>query len=245
MKIQESVVRKLSIEGANGLDQVSACFETLEANSGRFSVSCREKKWSSTLYGLREGESIEEFLQRCEAGFLARRLAPETSDPVFDPEALQAKCKRAVLRERRTHRVSSHVARNLFESIEGMELKDDPWNYAGLLGRILGEDWFRGLPKKPNPEYPFLIRIIEAVQAALRLREAGVSASAPEIDRLRGVVSTLAGALSSVSQSIEETAAVPDGAIRGDIFMREGQETVHGFIKRTLEMTKPKLKIVA
>ena len=173
MKTTESKVRKIKIEEIDGLDPVSVYLEDFEPGKGKITISCYSQTWSS--YWPAMGGTISEFFRRANNDYLSENLGGPNRY-VVDEDKSKDWLKKELIQKRRNEDVWNYEAREMFEEIEGIE---DPEKWAaedGPLSKLLfeGEWWNADFPKKENPDYTYLCRIIDTVKEVLKDRKESV-----------------------------------------------------------------------
>lgn len=173
MKITETMVRRLTISEVDGLDPIRVMLEDIGPGQGRINIECWGQSWANFWGGMGD-DTIAEFFASSPVQYLAGKLCGDLSPDVFDPEHLKDTLKREVITERRKGLVSGGYARERFNTIEELDLpetEEQLWGIARQMAEIIGEEWWYCIPKKPNPDYIYLTRIIKTVQHALRISE--------------------------------------------------------------------------
>lgn len=147
MKIKKSEVTKLLLTEVEALDPISVFLEDFEPRQGKVTIECYGKSWSSYWGGMGD-RTISEFFLSCDEHYIAKNLSDIKSE-IFDIDKIRKDAE-----------------------LKGVECsRDDPWNDYEFLAEMYGSDpydWLNDLPKKSNPEYVYLCRIIKAVQTALQ-----------------------------------------------------------------------------
>lgn len=195
MKIERSTVTKLTIDdlmSTHRLDPVTVYAEDLGPRRGKIIIECYGKSWSASWGGIGE-RTITEFFHSCSVDYLAKNLSDISAD-ITDSEVIKDSAKRAIFEQRRgryirsfrdpekmvrikRNEITADEARELYDEVDDTHFSDDGWGDAKLMEKVFGEEWWYRLPTKPNPDYQYLCRIIEAVQQALYM-ESSVKAAA-------------------------------------------------------------------
>lgn len=168
MRITETKVRGLEITGVPGLDPIRVTLEDLGPGQGRINIECYSKAWA-TCWGGMGKDTIAQFVTGCDEHYIAGKVS-STPSQIFDPEGLVEMLKREVVENRRKGLLTHEEARYRFNDIEELDLPDDVnamFHVAGI-EELMGPEWWYRLPKKENPDYAYMIRIIKTVQAALK-----------------------------------------------------------------------------
>jgi hypothetical protein len=173
VKIEESTVRKLRITEATALDPIDVILEDLGPRKGNIVITCYNKSWTAGWGGMGD-QTIAKFFCSVTVGYIAGNLSTGIQQSVFDPDGLTESLQRIVLKDRRRRNISGDEARETWGEIDEMGHPDNIeqcWYHSKLLVKLIGDEWWYGLPEKPNPDYVYLCRIINAVQEALRTLE--------------------------------------------------------------------------
>lgn len=181
MKITESTVRQIEISEVTRLDPIRVMLSDIGPGQGRINIECYGKSWASYWGGMGK-ETIAEFFTTCDEHYIAKNLASGLESDIFDPDNLVDALKKEVIADRKKHFDSKKEARARWTLIEELDLPEHEaqlWAITNQMQEIMGDEWWYRLPKKPNPDYQYLCRIIKAVQAALR-KAAGKCYYAPD-----------------------------------------------------------------
>ncbi|WP_211440956.1 hypothetical protein [Collimonas humicola] len=166
MQIEKSIVAQITITGAERLDPIRVCLEDIAPNKGRITISCYTKSWTA-YWGSMGERTIERFFCSCNEHYIAKNLDVGIDETIIDSESIKDGCKKRVITERRKRDISKDDARELCDEIEDAVVGDDGWSDPDLMQKVFGDEWWYALPTKPNPDYAYLCRIINAVQQAL------------------------------------------------------------------------------
>lgn len=151
MKINKRQVTALLLTELDSLDPVAVIAEDLGPNQGKITITCFGKAWTAYWGGMGTS-TIAEFFCGCDERYIAKNLS-DTKSSIYDIDAIRDAAEE-----------------------NGIECwRDDPWNDYEFMAKMYGSDmydWSDKLPKKANPEYRYLCRIIAAVQQALKPDEA-------------------------------------------------------------------------
>lgn len=178
MKIEQSHVVRLKITEVLGLDPISVFLEDLGPRRGKITIECYGKSWSAYWGGMGD-RTIAEFFCSCSVDYIAGNMTDERSS-IVDETSIEEGARRQIVKLRRGevlrngHRIgrceiTQEKARELWEDVDCANFGPDGWGESKLLGEIFGDEWWYSLPDKPNPNYQYLCRIIEAVQEGLRM----------------------------------------------------------------------------
>lgn len=120
---------------------------------------------------------LAQFLTSVSADYIANCLQRGIDEKVFDPDGVVKHAKSEIIKQRRARDLSEEDAREQYSEIEDQPIEDDPMRQPDLMQKVFGDEWWYRLPKKPNPDYVYLCRIITAVQQALKQEELQESAA--------------------------------------------------------------------
>lgn len=170
MKITESTVRQIEITDVKGLDPIRVMLSDLGPGKGRINIECWGQSWANYWGGMGK-ETISEFVTTCNEHYIAGKLSGIPAS-IFDADGLIDTLKREVINDRKTTWIlNKKEARTRWNLIDELDLPDNEeqlWAITNQLQEIMGDEWWYRLPKKPNPEYEYLCRIIKTVQSALK-----------------------------------------------------------------------------
>lgn len=141
--------------------------ENVGPGQGRLTVSCDGDVWS--YYWGAMGKStptLETFIPDCDSHYVTKKLAPQLRSHIEDVDTLVGEARKEIIRCRMEDGTDKQHARYLYDRAE--ELESGIEENQELLSDIFGDEWWYGLPQKPNPEYEYLKGIVETVQKALR-----------------------------------------------------------------------------
>lgn len=176
LKVETAKITNLSITEVDRLDPVYVYLEDIGPRKGRITISCYNDSWTSYWGGM-DNRTIAEFFLSCHEDYLANNLS-DIPPHVFDPDAFQKEAKAIIVRRRRQGKLDQFDARDMFDRIGYIK---DPFAEHQLMEEIYGKDWvddLHNLPRKVNPRYEYLCRIIQTVKDALKL--SGLGPDAPK-----------------------------------------------------------------
>lgn len=147
MNITKVNVTKYYLTDLKGLDSISVIVENYKLGHGKIMIECYGRSWAYTWTAMGE-HTIEEFFVSCDDGYLTGKLFSGTIYQVdWDKIAEASK------------------AMGLEPPAEGDGYSD----YARkVLREVYGDDWNFALPQKLNPDYEYLMRIVQAVKEGLQ-----------------------------------------------------------------------------
>lgn len=163
MNIESSKVTKIVIGEVKSLDPVHVFLEDLGPRQGQITIKCYTESWTASWGGMGD-RTIAEFFCSCDEHYLANNLSNIDSS-VSNLDKVAEHTKAHVLKLRREKEIDDLEARELFDSSDSIE---DPFNEVELMQKIYGDDWWCGIPTKPNPDYEYLCRIINTIKTALK-----------------------------------------------------------------------------
>lgn len=175
MKVETSTCTKVVISDLINsefkLDPVTVYLNDIGPRQGKITIECYGQSWSAFWGGMGD-RTIAEFFCSCNEHYLAKNLS-SVSSRVEAPEQLQDIAKAEIFRLRKSRAIGGEAAREMYEDTDWLKVEriDHLHGDAGaveLLRQIFGDEWWRSIPEKPNPDYEYLCRIICAVQAGLR-----------------------------------------------------------------------------
>lgn len=171
MQVELLSVQKLNLTDLMGepykLDPVSVILEDFEPGKGKIIIECYGQSWSAYWGGM-GGKDIASFFCRCDEHYIARKLSSIAGD-IADYDALGKLARKEVVQLRRDGDLSRCEARDLFDQCHKLGEAENPDQLDhNLMREVFGDDWWRSIPDKPNPDYQYLCRVIKAVQAGIK-----------------------------------------------------------------------------
>ena len=145
MRIESTQVTKLVLSELDRLDPVTVIAEDIGPRQGKITITCYGKAWTAYWGGMGDC-TIKKFFCSCDEHYIAKNLG-SISSKIYDIDAIRDEAEK--------------------KDIECW--RDDPWNDYDFMERMYGSDmvdWGDKLPKKSNPDYKYLCRIIKAIQEA-------------------------------------------------------------------------------
>jgi len=170
MKIKSSTVTKLLLTDLEALDPVTVIVENYEPGKGKIIIECYGESWAN-YWGAMSGMTIQKFFCSAHVGYLAEKLAPEVPPTVPDEgDALIEAAMAHVKTMYDDFDLGKNEAEDLLGRINNY-LSYGVQENVDLLYEIFGDEWWYCVPEKPNYQYEYLCRIIEAVREAFRENE--------------------------------------------------------------------------
>ncbi|MEW6647151.1 MAG: hypothetical protein AB1450_08140 [Pseudomonadota bacterium] len=165
MQITVSTQQKLRIEGADRLDPIEVFLDDIAPRQGRITINCYGQSWTAYWGGMGD-RTIAEFILSCDEDYLANKLSNMRSS-LPDYNGLNQAAKAELLSERRQYGISQEEARDLFERLSHSVERECEID-TDAMHSIFGDEWWHNIPHKPNPDYQYLCRIINATKDGIR-----------------------------------------------------------------------------
>jgi hypothetical protein len=169
MKVEQEMIRKLVVTEVERLDPITIYLEDFGPCQGKITITCFNESWTARWGGM-GNRTVAEFVKSCDNHYLAKNLSDIPCE-INDPEHLCKDMLKKILSMRRAHDVNDGEARKFYDQaclckhIESDEIINE---HQDLLAFCYGDEWWYSIPKKPNPDYEYLCRIITAVREALK-----------------------------------------------------------------------------
>jgi len=181
MKVEASLTTKLSISDLEGLDPIGVFIEDAGPGRGSIVVRCHTQTWSASWGAMGKENTAAQFVTSCSPDYLIGCLSPMLRKVRFSSDALIIMAKRSVIDRRRGRNSSDWIglddldrrqARALFDQVDDLDgiTEVDCWRSNSLLVELFGCEWWHKADDatEPNPEWAYLERILETVQAAIK-----------------------------------------------------------------------------
>jgi hypothetical protein len=165
MKIESTTVRKLMITDVSRLDPIAVYLEDLGTGRGKIVITCYDKSWTS-YWGAMGDRTISAFVKSCDNGYLIKNLS-SIHEEIDDYDALKLDMFKQVLKQRRSKELSEREARDYYVTIDDYEAEELCKDKPDIMTMCYGDDWWYCIPKKINPEYVYLDKILTVVKEAL------------------------------------------------------------------------------
>jgi len=173
MKIEQSTAIKLRITEVESLDPITVFLEDYEIGKGKIVIECYGKSWSS-FWGAMGGRTIAQFFCSCDEGYLISNLCGALSSEEPDYDAFLPLAREHILGRRRMNLIGSSLARALYDIEDWEEYAPEHSYDTYKCTDFESEEEFEYLdfgsitvPTRVPHKYAYMVRIIEAVQAAL------------------------------------------------------------------------------
>ncbi|AUR89287.1 hypothetical protein NVP1121O_259 [Vibrio phage 1.121.O._10N.286.46.C4] len=192
MKIEESMVRKLTITEVPALDPISVVIEEYEVGQAKVIIQCYDKSWNA--YWGSMGGTLSEFFSRTNVPYLVNNFSTELElrGAELDTDAMKqnfiTETRKRVIEKRFEGAIGSNAARNVYNECVDICLEDvmpkhlyDSWNIKYFMmcessweEVFYSEDGFNEWCTdtvtdiyKDNPDYVYLYRVVSAVREAI------------------------------------------------------------------------------
>lgn len=162
------------IDSKYKLDPVTINIENIEDGKGKITVDCYGQSWSAYWGAMGANTNVQQFVASCGADYIIGCMTSMYSE-IADYEGLAAVVKKNIIQERRWRSVSKEAAREAFDSVPDFEDEASCHFEDAFLSKWIGDEWWHEIPQKPNPDYEYLERIINAVKDGLKAYMAGES----------------------------------------------------------------------
>ncbi len=192
LAVERSVVTKLVITGGVNLDPITVFLEDLGCRAsprddgpdsvscqGNLTIRCAGESWTAYWGGM-GSRTVTEFVAKCSDEYILNCLSRGLSSTRFSAKALKQLSARCIIDRRRERSgtdwelgyLDAEDARSLYRRLD--ELRDvesmrDCWSHSELLSLLFGDEWHYPVDRATelNPDYTYLLRIVQAVQQAL------------------------------------------------------------------------------
>lgn len=168
MQIEIKQLQTLRITNVEGLDPLTVTLENFEPGKGKITLECWGEAWSASWNAM-SGDTVEAFFCRADDDYLAKNLHRGIDRTLDDLEGLQDWVKADIIDRRKSGDLGKVNARELFDIAEDkLSCVDSLESVADYMHPLLGDEWWYGLPSKPNPQYEYLCLIIQTARNALQ-----------------------------------------------------------------------------
>lgn len=171
MKIQTTTITRLTLTNLENHDPIAVYVENFGEGAGKITITCWDYAW--TNYWSHMGpHSLEEFFIKASPDYLVGKLKTGIRNEIDDEdlESLQDLLKKEIIKQRRALDLSHERARELWGDVEMLWGWDER---ADICSVILGDEWWHCTPKKPNPEYEHLTKVVGFVKEAFAQQARG------------------------------------------------------------------------
>jgi hypothetical protein len=165
MKVLQEVIRKLLVTDVQRLDPISIYLEDNGAGQGKITITCFGESWTSYWGGMGD-RTIAQFVMSCDNHYLAKNLSKIPCE-IDDLTKLRQDMLKTILSKRKALEINGEEARECFDGIKDLDPEEIMTQHE-FLSLCYGDEWWYCVPKKPNPDYEYLCRIITTVKEALK-----------------------------------------------------------------------------
>lgn len=168
MQVSVTHTTKIALTELEKLDPVTIYLDNPAPSRGKITIECFGKSWSS-FWPAMGGRRVEEFFVSCNDDYLAGNLSSCRSHiPVTDMEELGEFLRGRIVEHRRAGELDKDDARKYWDEADSITLTSDYCSNNDLMYDVLGDDWWLSLPEKENPDYNYLVLVIQTVREGLR-----------------------------------------------------------------------------
>jgi hypothetical protein len=165
MNIEIIHVRKIMVTEINGLDPIAIYLEDLGTGKGKIIITCYNQSWTSYWGGMGD-RTISAFVKSCNNHYLAKNLSRIPVE-IDDYDALKLDMLKKITEKRKTLELNELDARCAYGNIESYDAEELCKDRHDLLTLCYGDEWWYCIPKRINPEYVYLGKILTIVKDAL------------------------------------------------------------------------------
>lgn len=169
MKVERSQVEKIVVSGIKHFDPITVIFEDYNKTCGKTIIQTFDSSWSYQWGGL-AGRGMENFFRSCGFEYLVNKLCSYDVEAEIDArDDMQNWFRRQIIEARKEDRLTKDHARELYDDVD-WSVEDDADSRAlsdTLMHEVIGEEWWYSLPKRKNPKYEYLEKVIVHVRQAL------------------------------------------------------------------------------
>lgn len=170
MKISTSQVTKLTISGVPSMDAIAVILEDFGPEAGKITITSAGEAWTYFWGSMGKQHTIRSFFSKCSTPYLVGKLGGglKAMVPDEDDEALGQLLKKEIVKLRRENSITKEKARDLWGDAEYVSFGE----HRALCEEVLGDDWWFSMPRRVNPDYMRLTRIVDTVKAGLAMQNA-------------------------------------------------------------------------
>lgn len=167
MKLYTEQVTKLAITEVPNMDHISVIVEDFGPGAGKITITSCGQAWTNFWGHMGKQHTLRSFFCKCNTPYLVEKLqiGIDHQIPDEDSEALSALLCKTILQRRREGDLGHDKARDLWDDAKLVYFGD----HSDLCQEVLGDEWWDQMPKKSNPEYEWLTKIVVTVKAAFAL----------------------------------------------------------------------------
>lgn len=164
MKVSKTTIEKLTITDLPHFDAIAVMVEPYTPTSGKVTITQFNKAWS--YYWSHAGRPIKEFFVQCDEQYLIDKFCPFLQNEIDDQDedGLWPVLRKEIIRKRREDDITKSQARELWDDA----IRVDRWSRERLFAEVFGDEYWYHYPRKPNPEYARMVKLIGYVQEAIK-----------------------------------------------------------------------------
>jgi len=164
MNIEKETVQKITIRDVAGIDVIALYLEDQGVGRGKAIITCWENSWTAYWGGI-GNRTIAEFIISCDNHYLAKNFSRIPIE-IDDPDKLIEDMKKTIIEKRKGLELTADDAREYFDDVLSSN-SDEIMSDHNLLFNVYGEEWWYNIPKKSNPDYVYLCKILTTIKEAL------------------------------------------------------------------------------
>jgi hypothetical protein len=167
MKLATSQITKLVITDVKGMDPISVMAEDFGPGAGKITITCWGEAWTHYWSHMGEQNTMRSFFLKASTSYLIGKLKTGIRSRVDDEndEALSLAMRKWIIAHRRDGGLTAEEARAQWDQAELVTFGD----HVDLCREVFGDEWWEHLPKKANPDYEHIGKIVDTVKAAFAL----------------------------------------------------------------------------
>lgn len=172
MQVKRSQIEKITISGIKHMDDITVIFEDYNEACGKTIIQTFDASWSYQWGGL-AGRGMEEFFRTCGFEYLVNKLNPyEVNEEIDARGGVHKWIREGIIEARKEGCLTKERAKEIWDEIEWCDIGDDSGSeiigHSGFpITEIFGDEWWYAIPKKKNPKYEYLERVVLAIREAL------------------------------------------------------------------------------
>lgn len=170
MKLSTTQVTKLLITDLTDMDPIALIVEDFSPGAGKITITSAGEAWTCYWSHMGEHHTLRSFFSKCSTQYLVGKLKTGIDHRIADDdsEALSKLLCKTIIERRREGDLERDKARDLWDDAQSVYFGE----HQDLCAEVLGDDWWGCMPKKVNPEYEWLAKIVDTVKAAFALEKA-------------------------------------------------------------------------
>lgn len=174
MKLYTAQVTRLTIAQLQNMDMISVIVEDFEPGAGKIIITSAGEAWACYWSHMGKQHTLRSFFSKCSTPYLVGKLKTGIDHRIADDdsEALTKHLCKTIIERRREGDLERDKARDLWDDAQSVYFGE----HQDLCAEVLGEDWWDCMPKKANPEYEWLAKIVDTVKAAFALEKVEATA---------------------------------------------------------------------